>query len=289
MSAAVLINGILLGLVYTTMALGLSITLGVMRIINVAHSAFIILGTYAGFQIWRTWDVNPLVALVVLAPVFFVLGALVARYLVEPLSRSDETMVLVSLFGLLVVLETVITLVWTADSRSINLSYSSSVLDLGFARVSYARLITGAACLAIVLLVHLFMQYSATGKAIRAMSENRDAATVLGVNVRLLGMVVFGLTTAIAAFSGAALSTIFAFTPQVHYSWLAWAFLIVVLGGLGSIGATLVSGLLVGMAESILGQLMPFQYVYLSMFLLLGLVMLFRSEGLLARAQVRRI
>lgn len=288
MSLASLVNGVLLGLVYTMMAVGLSITLGVMRIINVAHSAFIILGTYAGYQIWRVWDVNPMISLIVLAPVFFVLGALAVRYLVEPLARADETMVLVSLFGLLIVIETIITLIWGADSRSVSLPYSGTVIDLGFLAISVTRLVAGLACLALVGGTHLFMRKTFTGKAIRAMSENRDAATILGVNVKRLNMIVFGMATAAAAFSGAALSTIFAFTPQIHFVWLAWAFLVVVLGGLGSIGATLVAGLLVGVAESALGQVLPFQYVYLSMFVLLGLILLLQSEGLLIR-RTRRI
>lgn len=278
-----------MGLVYTMMALGLSITLGVMRILNVAHSVFIILGTYVGYQLWRASEVNPMISLVLLAPVFFLVGAFVDRYLVEPLARADETMVLVSLFGLLIVLETVIVLIWSADSRSVSVGYTGGVLDLGIVSIPVTRLVAGGACLGLVAATHLFMKRTMTGKAIRAMSENRDAATVLGVNVSRLSMVVFGIGTATAAFSGAALSTIFAFNPQVHFIWLAWAFLVVVLGGLGSISATLIAGLLVGVIESVLGRLMPFQYVYLAMFLLLGLIMLLQSEGLLARLRVRRI
>ena len=216
-------------------------------------------------------------------------GAIVSRYVVEPLARADETMVLVALFGVLIVLETLVTLVWTADTRSISLGYSGSVVELGPFRLPVTRLIAGGASLALVLAMHLFMKRTAAGKAIRGMAENRDAAAILGVNVGRLGMVLFGIATATAAFGGAALSTIFAFTPQVHYIWLAWAFLVVVLGGLGSIGYTLAAGVLVGVAESVLGQLMRFQYVYLAMFVLLGLILLVRSEGLMTVARERRM
>ncbi|QBI20862.1 branched-chain amino acid ABC transporter permease [Egibacter rhizosphaerae] len=286
--AQVVISGVLLGAVYTLMAVGLSIALGVMRIINVAHTTFIILGTYVGWQVWRIWEVNPMLTLLVLAPLFFGLGYAIARWIVQPLARMDPTMTVVALFGVLLVIETVIAIVWTADTRAVTVGYAGMQIDLGVASVSTRRVVAGAVCLVVVAGLHVFFQHTIAGRSIRAMSENRDAARVLGMNVTALGATAFGLATATAAFSGAALSTLLAFEPQTHYVWLAWAFLVVVVGGFGSVLNTLVAGMALGLVETVLNLFLGFEWAYLAIYALLGIALLLTGEGLLGKATATR-
>lgn len=283
----VVVNGLLLGGLYSTMALGLALTLGVMRVINVAHSAFILLGAYVTFEVWRRTGVNPLLTGLAAAPLFFGLGALVARYVVEPLAKAHETIPLVALFGLMVLLETGMVLTWTADTRRVTTGFSGRSMSFLGISVPMNRLLAAGACLAILAAVHLFIKHHRVGKAMRAMAEDRDVARILGIDVRKLGMAVFGLGTATAAYSGAALSTVFAFTPQVHFVWLAWAFLIVVLGGLGSVRNTVLAGFTVGLSETLLAVVLPFQHVYVAMYVALALVLLIRTEGLSSVASRR--
>jgi branched-chain amino acid transport system permease protein len=287
--AQLLINGVLLGSIYALMAIGLSVALGVLRIINVAHTTFIILGTYVGWHVWRLWDINPILTVLALTPLFFVGGAAIARWVIQPLSRVDTTMTVVALFGILLMIETIITVIWSADTRAVSVGYAGMRLDLGIASVSVRRLVAGGTCLAIVALLHLFMQRTISGRAIRALAENRDAATILGMNVSVIAASAFGLATATAAFSGATLSTILAFEPQIHYVWLAWAFLVVVVGGFGSVANTLLAGVALGLVETTLNVFLSFQWVYVCIYVLLGLALLVRGASLGTAVSARRI
>lgn len=285
--AQLVVNGLLLGGIYAAMAFGLALTLGIMRVINVAHSTFIILGAYLGFEMWRRTGLHPLLVAPAIAVVVGALGMLVARYVVEPLKNAHETVTLVALFGVMIILETAVTLVWTADTRRVQTSLSGRSLDIGVATLPLSRTLAAASCVAVLLVLHVFMTRHPVGKALRAMAENRDMAALLGVDTRRLSVLVFSAGVGLAAFSGAALSTVFPFTPQVHFTWLAWAFLVVVIGGLGSVTSTLLAGLAVGLVETFLATVVDFQFVYLVMYGVLGLALLFKTEGLSSVASRR--
>lgn len=283
-----LVSGLLLGLVYATMAMGLSLTMGILGVVNVAHSTFIMLGSYFAFSMLHQFGLDPLISIVLTIPVFFVIGALLDKTLIRRVSRATETAGLLILFGVMVIIENSAILVWTTDTQAINVSYTSSPLFLGDLTISRSRLIAGVLALLVVGLTHLFLQRTIIGKGIRAMAQNRDAAQVMGVNVDRLSMIVFGIGTATAAVGGIALAMIFPFTPQDHIRWLAWAFLIVIVGGLGSVRNILVSGVSIGLVEALSGVLFPFQYVYLVVYSLLALALIVRGQGL-ATTQQRTI
>lgn len=281
------VNGLLLGAIYAAMAFGLALTLGIMRVINVAHSTFIILGAYLTFEIWRRTGMHPLVVAIPVSLLVAGLGALIARYVLEPLRHAHETIPLVALFGIMIIIETVTTLVWTADTRRVQTAFSGRSIRLEVVSLPLNRTIAAASCLLILLALHVFMTRHSIGKALRSMAENREMAALLGVDTRRLNMFVFGLGVGIAAFSGAALSTVFPFTPQIHFVWLAWAFLVVVIGGLGSVRSTLLAGLTVGIVETLLATVVDFQYVYLVMYTALGVALLLKTEGLSSIASRR--
>jgi branched-chain amino acid transport system permease protein len=281
-------NGILLGLTYTAIALGLSLTLGVLGIVNMAHSALLIFGAVVSWQLVNGLGLDPFLALAIVVPLFFVLGALLQMTVLRPVERQPEETGLLLLFGVMIVVESAVLMVWTTDPRTLKLGYLSGSLDLGLVTVPFSRLAAAGIGLVASLALYVFLQHTMLGRATRAMADNRDAAEVMGINTARLSTFVFGLGVALAGVAGVALSIAFTFAPQEHVRWLGWAFLIVIVGGLGSVPATVAAGLAVGITESLLGLFLPFQIVYLVIYVLLAAALLLRGEGL-AGARERRM
>jgi branched-chain amino acid transport system permease protein len=273
-------DGILLGLIYASAALGLSLVMGIMGIVNVAHSAFIMLGSYFAFELFRRLGIDPIVSLLLSLPVFFVLGALVYRAIITRVERSAQTQGLVAMFGLMVLIENLGVIVWTTDSRVITASYTNSALAIGPLVLPEVKLIAGGLAIALIAVAWAFFRFTLTGRAIRAMGQDRDAAVALGVDVRQLSAIMFGLGISCAGAAGVMLGMIFPFTPNAQVQWLAWAFLVVVLGGLGSVASTLVAGLVVGVVQTLCAAFLPFDYVYLLLYVLLAVILVVRREGL---------
>lgn len=278
--AAIIADGVLLGLIYTITGLGLSLVLGVMGIVNVAHSAFIMLGSFLAFELFRRLGIDPVVSFFVALPVFFALGAAVYRTIITRVERAAQTQGLVAMFGLMVLIENLGTIAWTTDTRVITVAYTNSAFSIGGVVVAHVRLIAGLLALVLVGLLFAFLRYTLTGRAIRAMGQDRDAAATLGINTRQLSAVMFGLGIACAGAAGVALAMVFPFSPNTQVQWLAWAFLVVILGGLGKVENTLAAGIAVGLIQTVCTALMPFDYVYLVLYVLLAVILIVRREGL---------
>lgn len=274
-----IINGILLGLIYALMALGLSLTMGVMGIVNVAHSVFILLGSFMTYQLWESLGLDPLLAIPVVLVVFFFVGVLVERLLIRRVSKTSQSVGLLVLFGVLVAVESAAILIWTTDTRVLSTDYGPSIL-IGDWIISRSRLLAGAISLVAIAAVHVLIEKTRWGKGVRAMSQDREAATLMGIDVERMSSIVFGIGTATAALGGLGLAVVFPFTPQGHIRWLAWAFLVVVVGGLGSVKATLFAGLFVGLIETTSGVALPFELVSTVVFTVLALALIFRGQGL---------
>jgi branched-chain amino acid transport system permease protein len=286
--ATIVSDGILLGLIYTIIGLGLSLVLGIMGIVNVAHSAFVMLGSFLAFETFRRFGIDPIVSFVVALPVFFVLGAVVHRVLVTRVESAPQTQGLVAMFGLMVLIENLGTIVWTTDTRVVTASYTNASTEIGGVVLAHVRLIAGALALLLVAAFWAFLRFTMTGRAIRAMGQNPEAAKIVGIDIRKLSTVMFGLGIACAGAAGVALAMVFPFSPNTQVVWLAWAFLVVILGGLGSVENTLAAGITVGLVQSVCAAIMPFDYVYLVLYVLLAVVLIVRREGL-SRAVRRTI
>ncbi len=273
-------DGILLGLVYAIVGLGLSLVMGIMGIVNVAHSAFIMLGSFFVFEFARRMSVDPVVSFFMALPVFFLLGVIVYRLVVTRIERAAQTQGLVAMFGLMVLIENLGTIAWTTDTRVITVGYTNTSIALGPIVLVHVRLIAGALALLLVAAFWAFLKYTIIGRGIRAVGQNRDAAISLGINVRQLTAVMFGLGVACAGAAGVALAMIFPFSPNTQVQWLAWAFLVVILGGLGNVGNTLIAGLVVGLIQTYAAAFLPFDYVYLLLYLALAVILVIRREGL---------
>jgi branched-chain amino acid transport system permease protein len=286
--ATIVADGILLGLIYAIAGVGLSLVLGVMGIVNVAHSAFIMLGSFFAFELFRRLGIDPIISFFLAFPVFFLAGMVVYRLLITRVEQAAQTQGLVAMFGLMVLLENVGTIVWTTDTRVITVGYTNTATMIGPVVLANVRMIAGALALLLIAGFWAFLRFTLTGRAIRAMGQNPTAAMSVGVNVRRLSAVMFGLGIACAGSAGVALAMIFPFSPNTQILWLAWAFLVVILGGLGSVANTLVAGLVVGLIQTASTWLMPFDYVYLVLYLLLAIILVLRREGL-SRAVRRAI
>ena len=283
----ILANGILLGLIYAIAGLGLSLVLGILGIVNVAHSAFIMLGSFFAFELFRRLGVDPIVSFFLVLPLFLVIGVMVYRTLIVRVERTAQTQGLVAMFGLMVLIENLGTIVWTADTRVITASYANSSWTVGSLVLAQVKVIAGGLALLLILLFWSFLRFSLIGRAIRAMGQERQAAVAIGIDVRQLSAVMFGLGTGCAGAAGVALAMVFPFSPNTQVQWLAWAFLVVILGGLGSVAHTLAAALAAGLVQTSCAALLPFDYVYLVLYLVLAAVLVLRREGL--TGAVRRV
>ena len=236
--AGVLIDSLLAAGLYATMAYGLAVIYGVMRIINLAHAGIMMLGAYATFTLFTRFSLDPFLSSVVVVPVFFAGGVLLYQTVVRRLPRSGSTPSMESLlllFGVWLVLQNFAYVLWSGDTQSILTSYTLKSISLAGVRVGVpALLVFGMSALSLLVL-EFVLHRTYLGKAIRAVTQNRDAALLSGVDADRISAVAFGIGTAFAGLAGTLLSTLYAFTPDFGRTFLLKAFCIIVLGGLESV------------------------------------------------------
>lgn len=274
------VNGLLLGGVYGGLAIGLSLILGVLRILNLAHSAVLIFAALIYWEFVNGLGLDPLAMIIPVVAIAYLFGLVVHRGIAQVLVKESDTTVLLAFFGLLVILESIAVMIWTTDTRTVTLGYLSEVIRIGSISIPMSRVVGASITVVVLIALHFFLTRTLTGSAIRGLSQNRDVAAMVGIEVNRLSRRVFAAGIAFAAFGGIVLAMVQSFNPQEHYRWLAWAFLVVIIGGLGSALRTLVAGVAVGVIETMVGILIPFQYTYLVLYGVLAVALLVRSEGL---------
>jgi branched-chain amino acid transport system permease protein len=279
-----LLSGLLSGGVYALPAVGLSLIWGVMKIVNIAHGVLALLGSYLALTLFRALGIDPLLAAVLMLPVFFLIGMIVQHTLVRPVINQPEISSLMILFAFTIVLENVITRVWTGDFRAMTPAYSGMSLDFAGANLSVVRTITFGLAVVAVFGLDALLARTYIGKAIRATAQNQAAAMLAGIDTDRVALIAFGIGTALAGVAGVALGLIYSFHPSVHILWVVKSFLVTVLGGVGNIRGAFAAGLLLGVAESFLGTYVSFRWVDFFIYGLLLLVLLLRPQGLLRGA-----
>lgn len=273
-------NGLLLGAVYAGLGVGLSLLLGVLKIVNLSHSAVLIFGALIYWELVNTLGLDPILAVLPVAAFGYFFGLLLHRTVAQYLAREDMRTMVLAFFGVLVLVESVAIMIWSTDTKTVSLGYLAQTITLGPISVSLGKIVAALLTVLVMVAMHLYLTRTVTGSAVRAISQNLDVAQMVGIKVNSLARQVFGAGLALAAFGGAALAMVISFTPQEHPRWLAWAFLVVILGGLGSSLRTLVAGLVVGVIESFVGFLLPFAFTYVILYGLLAVMLLVRTEGL---------
>lgn len=284
-TAQLVIIGLVLGGVYALMAVGLTLTFGVMRIINLAHSAFIIFAAYLAYWGYRLYRVDPIISVAITMPVMFVVGVAVYRLVFTRLSgtpRFMEASVLLT-FGLAMVIEGFMGYLWTGIYRSTNPPYASTSAQIGPFFIPLGQLY--ATLISVVLLagLALFLYRTRLGYAIRATMQNRTAAQIIGVDVERISIITFGIGTALAGASGSLMSFLFSFYPAVHWQWIALLLSLVMVGGLGSLSGSLVASLLLSVISVQVSARWGPTWSPATFLLALFLVLMVRPQGLFGK------
>jgi branched-chain amino acid transport system permease protein len=250
-----LVNGILAGGILAVVALGFSLVWGIMNIINLAHGALIMLGAYTTYQLFTTFHVDPFVTLPISFVVLFALGYLIQRFIMNWVARAPVLTTFLLTFGLSLLIVNIALNVWTGDTRGVTTAYSGANFTLGDVTVPWTKLFTLIAALAITGVMHLWLTRSKTGRAIRATSMDIGAAQLSGVRVTEIYAIVFGLGAGLAGVAGTLISLSYALNPTMGDLFLIKAFVVCVLGGLGSVQGALVGGLVYGIVEAFATQI----------------------------------
>ena len=279
MVGQVVISGILAGALYSMVALGLALIFGVMRVINIAHGAILMLGAYTTFWWFQFLGVNPYVSLLASMPLMFLLGMLLQRTFVTRVVDAPELSSLLLTFGISIALVNVSRLAFTSDLRSVE--FITGAFIVGPFAFSKARVISFAFAVGITLFAFWFLQKTKLGKAIRATSQSSETAMVCGINVRRIHLYSFGIASALAAAGGSLIAVMVAIQPQMGDVYTFKSFLVIVLGGAGNYPGALLGGMLLGLVEQLSSLLLTTQVSEAVAYVLLVLVLLLRPTGLL--------
>lgn len=279
----VLVQGVLMGLVYGLMALGLSVIFGVVRVVNFAHGEFAVVAMYAAFVLFRAWGLDPFLAMIPIALAFFVIGYGLQRALVNSFVTRPEHEQFILLVGLAIILVNGTLMVFGPDARTANLSYSFDSWEIGPIIVDKVRVYAAVAALAVAGLLFAFFRFTNTGVAIRACADNLTGAAVVGLDVKKLYALTFGLGLACVGAAGALMVTLTDATPMIAPGFTLLAFTIVIIGGMGSMAGALVGGLLIGVAEALASVVIAPSMKTMVSFGLLVLVLALRPQGLLGK------
>ncbi len=277
-----LITGLLLGGILALCALGLSLVLGVLRLVNLAHGVFVVVGAYAGYYLLRITGIDPLLGLPLVAVAVAVVAAPLYRWLIHPLMGRAAEPPMMTTFGIAIVVDNALVLAFSANTRSITTAYSTAAMTVGGVTFPRIYAIGFAISLALILAVHWLVSKSAFGRDLRASAQDPVAAAVVGVPVARVQMITFALGAACAAIGGTLMGLAFSFGPSSGAGFLLTGFAIVVLGGLGNVLGTLFAGVAIGLLQGLGGALFGDGYrdlVALAVFLLALVV---KPRGLVA-------
>ena len=280
-----LVAGLLLGGFYAAVAVGLAITFGQLDIVNIAHPAFCIVGAYIAYILNSRLGLDPVLAGVLVAPAFFVVGAAIYRVYYAAFERTGQESLsgLAFFFGLMFIIEVVLILVYGVDYRLVSAQYIGETVGLGFVGVPLRLLIPFCVAAALTAGIHLYLSRTFMGRAILAVAQDRLALQLMGADPVRIKQYAFGLAIATTAIAGALLIVVGPVEPSVGRQYIGRAFAIVVLGGMGSIQGMFIAALLLGVAESLVGTFMGPSWAPAVAFGVLLLTLAFRPSGLFAR------
>jgi branched-chain amino acid transport system permease protein len=281
----VMILGATLGGVYAVMAAGLTLIFGVMRIVNIAHAAFVVLGAYLAFWLFTRFHLDPIASIAIVMPILFVLGVALYRLLFIRIADSHRfaDMTVLLTFALALVVEGVTGFVATGIYRTTTPDYASDAIDLGPFYIPTGQLY--ATALSFVLLGALLavLRLTRLGRAIRATMQNRAAAQLVGVDVERISTLTFGIGIALAGASGSLMSFLFTFFPSKHWQWIASLLALIVLGGMGSLAGTVVAAMALSIAAAVVSDALGPTWSPATFFLALFVILMVRPHGLFGK------
>jgi branched-chain amino acid transport system permease protein len=279
----VAVQGILTGLVYGLMALGLSVIFGVVRVVNFAHGEMMTIASYAAIVAFGAWNIDPLVSMIPIAVLLFALGYAMQAVLINPFINRPEHSQFILLAAVAIIMVNGLLMIFGPDARNVLVDYALDSIEVGPLLIDKVRVITAVLALAITAGLFAFFKLSRTGKAIRACADNHLGALVVGLNVKQLYALTFGIGSAIVGAAGAMMTLLIDTTPNIGPVFTLQAFVIVIIGGLGSMPGALLGGVLIGLSEAMSGLFFAPSAKTMFGVAILILVLLFRPQGLLGR------
>ncbi|GAX90150.1 branched-chain amino acid ABC transporter permease [Effusibacillus lacus] len=278
-----LASGLLLGGIYVLVSVGLTLVFGVMKIVNFAHGDFLMLGMFGAFFLFQLLGVHPYVSMFIMALLLFALGIVFYKLIVGRTIGRPHVVQIFAFIGLSVALQNLALVLFSADFRGINMPLSSAVISLGPIHIGVPLLVAFLIAAVITVLLFLFLHYTYVGKAIRAASQDRFSATLMGVSNSKIYMLTFAIGIGLLGVAGSLLIPIYSVYPTVGEQFALIAFVVVVLGGLGSLPGAVIGGLLIGVIETLSSYFIApsmKQLVYFTVFIL---ILILRPNGLLGR------
>jgi branched-chain amino acid transport system permease protein len=279
----VAVGGVLTGLIYGLMALGLSVIYGVIRVVNFAHGEMMTIAMFLAVIAFSAFKIDPLVMIVPIAMVLFALGYLLQAGLINPFINRPEHSQFMLLVAVALIMVNVLLLIFGPDAKGVQTSYSLDSFLIGPLVVDATKFYAGASAIAVAIVLFAFFQFASIGKAIRACADNYTGALVVGLDVKKLYALTFGIGAACVGAAGSILILIIDVTPQIGPAYTLLAFVIVITGGLGSMPGALLGGILIGLTEALAGLFFTPSAKSMFAFGILVLVLLFRPEGILGR------
>lgn len=280
--------GVIVGALYGLVAIGLALLMGVMKYLNIAHGTFIMLGGYVSFWIFTFWGINPYLSIPLVMLVMFLIGLIIYKLLLSSLLklpyiglRINNSMLIT--FGLIWVLDNAATLLWTGDVRSIVTSYTGETLNLFGIRLPYTGMAGLGLAVLVIFLLNLLLSKTYFGKAVRATTQDAEAATLAGINIHRTYLISCGIALALAGVAGVVVVLSYSVTPSGGLSWLLMALVVMVLAGEGKINAVLPAGLILGLVEAASVFVTGAAYREVVVLIMFILVLMFRPRGLFTR------
>jgi branched-chain amino acid transport system permease protein len=277
---AATINGLLIGGIYTLVASGLTLIYGVLHIINFAHGSLLMLAMFGVYFLLTKLGVDPYLSLVVMVPAMFALGYVMYRGLIGKLAQGKDENILLITLGLSILIENLALMFFKGDTRTISVSYSDRMVELGPLLLSFPKIVSFLAAMVLCALLGLFIQRTDTGRAIRAVAKERMGARLVGIDVDRVFAISYGIGLATLGAAACLLMPIFYVSPTTGHVFVIVAFTVVVLGGMGSFFGAVVGGLIVGLTESFGGLFLGESLGQIGISLIFILILLFRPQGL---------
>lgn len=285
MLISIILQGVLNGSIYALVGVGLSLTYGKQNVIDVAHPAFIVLGAYFILSLTRVLGLDPFIVAPIAVVALFAIGVAVQIAIINPLLARPEFEMHVQsalvLFGLALLIQTLMVIVFTADPQGIRVPYSDSVVVFLGSRLPVVKIIATGLAFSVVGGLYSFLNFTFLGRAILATYTNRDAAQLLGINVRRIDILTYGLGTAMAGIAALVVVLTYSFSPASVLPWTVIAFAVAVIGGKGSVTGVLIAGITVGLVEALVSFTISSNWIYFAVYSLLMLVFVVRPSGLL--------
>jgi branched-chain amino acid transport system permease protein len=280
----ILVNGVLFGSMYGVAAIGLSLIFGTMQIIFIAQGAMMILAAYITYWIFTLTSVDPFFCFVLIIPIFLGIGWIFYAGLFSRVAAAGKNPSLLLAFGLMILLENLMSLAWTANTRAVTTSYTGMGLAVGNIQISFTRAVVFLISLLATGLVFFFMKKTLWGKAVRAASENIKAAALLGISPRRVSGITFSIGIALAGIAGVATATTYPFDPYFGFVFSLKALIAVAFGGIGSVGGAMFGGILLGVIESVSAYTISGGWADAISYGAFLLVLMFRPQGIFGRS-----